>query len=286
MNPAEQSPIHSADVVITQNCSLRCSYCFAGEKHCQVMPEDRLKRCLDWLLSADVSWDLKRLKINFWGGEPLLEWPLIERVVPWGYRKARETGKVIEFGMTTNGMHLTSEVVQGLQRYKLGCLISFDGSRETQDGTRKLPGGGGSYDKIVANLPNIFAVRPMQKVRATVTAGNAHRYDLDMIHLFDLGFKRVIGCPAYEGDWAAERLEAYSAAITILANDRNGLLVDITNAFVELKIPIRTINARTTKEKIAIISMSIEILNTDQLDKTIKKMRRIESVFEVKRSSV
>lgn len=89
-----------------------------------------------------------------------------------------------------------------------------------------------------------------------------------------------------EVSWATTKDSAYSAAITILSNDRTGLLLDITNAFAELKISIRTVNARTTKEKIAIINMSIEISDTEQLEKIIKKVRKIAGVFEVKRSNI
>lgn len=89
-----------------------------------------------------------------------------------------------------------------------------------------------------------------------------------------------------EVSWTTTKDSSYSAAITILANDRTGLLLDVTNAFAELKVPIRTVNARTTKEKVAVINMSIEISNREQLDKIIKSVRKIAGVFEVKRSSI
>jgi GTP pyrophosphokinase len=77
---------------------------------------------------------------------------------------------------------------------------------------------------------------------------------------------------------------AYKADITVMAHDRSSLLLDVTNSVTELKIPIKALNARTTKEQVTIINLTLEITNTEQLEKIIKKLRKIDSVFDVTRN--
>lgn len=84
--------------------------------------------------------------------------------------------------------------------------------------------------------------------------------------------------------WYSEGDVAYKADITVLANDRTSLLMELTNVIGESKIPLKAINARTTKDQIAIINLTLEITNTEQLDKMIKKLRKVDSVFEVTRN--
>jgi guanosine-3',5'-bis(diphosphate) 3'-pyrophosphohydrolase len=87
-----------------------------------------------------------------------------------------------------------------------------------------------------------------------------------------------------EVQWYTAVNLAYMANITVLANDRVALLMDVTNAIGEAKIPLKAMNARTTRDQIAIINLTLEIIDTEQLDKIIRKLKRLDSVFEVTRS--
>ncbi len=84
--------------------------------------------------------------------------------------------------------------------------------------------------------------------------------------------------------WYTTNDVAYKADITIMANDRTSLLLDVTNSIAELKVPIKAVNARTTREQITVINLTLEITNTEQLEKIIKKLRKIDSVFDVTRN--
>lgn len=84
--------------------------------------------------------------------------------------------------------------------------------------------------------------------------------------------------------WYSTNDVSYKADITIMSNDRTSLLLDVTNSIAELKIPIKAINARTTREQITVINLTLEITNTEQLEKIIKKLKKIDSVFEVTRN--
>jgi guanosine-3',5'-bis(diphosphate) 3'-pyrophosphohydrolase len=107
---------------------------------------------------------------------------------------------------------------------------------------------------------------------------SVHRKDcLNVTNTID-GDNRLI-----EVSWYTAKNVSYNANITVMANDRTALLMEITNVIGESKIPLKAINARTTKEQIAIMSLTLEITNTEQLEKIIKKLRRVESVFEVTR---
>ncbi|NLP14276.1 MAG: bifunctional (p)ppGpp synthetase/guanosine-3',5'-bis(diphosphate) 3'-pyrophosphohydrolase [Clostridium sp.] len=87
-----------------------------------------------------------------------------------------------------------------------------------------------------------------------------------------------------EVSWYTSNNVAYKADITVMANDRTALLMDITNVIGEAKIPLKAMNARTTKDQIAIMNLTLEITNTEQLEKIIKKIRRVNGVFEVTRN--
>ena len=84
--------------------------------------------------------------------------------------------------------------------------------------------------------------------------------------------------------WYTTNHVAYKADITIMANDRTSLLLDVTNSIAELKVPIKAVNARTTRDQITLINLTLEITDTEQLEKIIKKLRKIDSVFEVTRN--
>jgi GTP pyrophosphokinase len=87
-----------------------------------------------------------------------------------------------------------------------------------------------------------------------------------------------------EVKWYTAANVAYKADITVMANDRTALLMELTNTIGEAKIPLKAINARTTRDQIAIINLTLEIIDTEQLDKIIKKLKKIDSVFDVTRN--
>lgn len=87
-----------------------------------------------------------------------------------------------------------------------------------------------------------------------------------------------------EVKWYTASNVAYKADITVMANDRTQLLMEVTNTIGEAKIPLKAMNARTTRDQIALISLTLEITDTEQLEKIIRKLRRVDGVFEVTRS--
>lgn len=122
---------------------------------------------------------------------------------------------------------------------------------------------------------------PGDEIIGYITRGrgvSVHRSDCTNVSTIE-GDNRLI-----EVSWYTAENVAYKAEITIMANDRASLLMEITNTIAESKVPMKAINARTTREQIAIMNLTLEITNTEQLDKIIKKLKKVDSVFEVTRN--
>lgn len=123
---------------------------------------------------------------------------------------------------------------------------------------------------------------PGDKIIGYITRGrgvSVHRSDCTNVVNNTNEDERMI-----EVKWFTAANVAYKADITVMANDRTALLMEITNAIGEAKIPLKAINARTTRDQIAVINLTLEINDTEQLDRIIKKLRKVDSVFEVTRN--
>ncbi|MCX7710441.1 MAG: bifunctional (p)ppGpp synthetase/guanosine-3',5'-bis(diphosphate) 3'-pyrophosphohydrolase [Clostridia bacterium] len=123
---------------------------------------------------------------------------------------------------------------------------------------------------------------PGDEIIGYITRGrgvSVHRKDCTNVNDNVDGDNRLI-----EVSWYSAANVAYKADITIMANDRNSLLMEVTNVIAESKVPLKAINARTTKDQIVIMNLTLEITNTEQLEKMIKKIKKVDSVFEVTRN--
>lgn len=139
-------------------------------------------------------------------------------------------------------------------------------------------------DNCLVRLSRCCNPVPGDQIIGYVTRGrgvSVHRADCINVNTNFSDDNRLI-----DVKWAGTMDAAYTASITILANDRAALLLDITNTVTEMKIPLKGVNARTTSEGIAIVDMNIEINNTEQLNKIIKKLNKISGIFDIKRSNV
>jgi len=137
-------------------------------------------------------------------------------------------------------------------------------------------------DNCLVRLSRCCNPLPGDEIIGYITRGrgvSVHRKDCTNVISGLDGDQRLI-----EVDWYKEASATYKANITVMANDRTALLMEITNTIGEAKIPLKAINARTSKEQVAIMTLTLEISDKDQLDKIVKKLRRIEGVFEITRS--
>jgi uncharacterized protein len=139
--PALGTIISVIDLDLTLDCNLRCTYCFK-EKCREDMDEDVAFDAIVWLLYA--SGPVGSLFVNLMGGEPMLRFPLIKRLVPFAKRRARQLGKSIQFGITTNCTLVTDEVVDFWRKWGMGFHTSIDGPPDVQDQNRPMADGRGS----------------------------------------------------------------------------------------------------------------------------------------------
>jgi len=201
------------ELMVTHDCNMRCRYCYGapGEDQWSDAPYlygattkgmtlKTAKKGVDFLVSA--SGRQKELSVTFFGGEPLLEFSLIKKIVPYIRKREAETGKKISLSLSTNGLLLKKEVVDFLVKNKVGCQISIDGPGEIHDQTRCLPDGRGSYEKILPGIKRLISVR-RGRVPARSTVSH-NRADLLKVveHLLSLGFGSVHMEPAIGGSGA------------------------------------------------------------------------------------
>lgn len=149
---------------VTQGCNLRCKYCIYSENSSanqrphsnKRMEWETAKRGIDFLWEHSV--DSPYVNIGFYGGEPLLEFPLIRKSV--SYAKKLFDGKKITFSMTSNGTLLTDEIIDFLVQEDISLLISLDGPKEIHDRSRIFANGAGSFDIVMQNIEKVKAKAP------------------------------------------------------------------------------------------------------------------------------
>ena len=153
------------------DCDLRCSYCFAatGSFHGgrSLMSPAIGRAALDFLFAHSGSRNV--LEVDFFGGEPLLNFPMVKETVAYGRELEKRTGKTVRFTLTTNGMGLTDEVGAFLNREMYNVVISIDGRPAVHDALRKTVDGGGSHAQILKNAKK--SGKPKARGRRAAKAG-------------------------------------------------------------------------------------------------------------------
>lgn len=202
-------PITRASFNLTHSCNLRCTYpCFTNGCTIGKMSLDVAKRSVDFLFSNAKQCANPRdrqVEVSFWGGEPLLEWSLLQEVVNYAKEKSVQDAVPVNFGGTTNGTLLTPEKLDFLDKNKLFFLVSIDGTEETHDSYRKYVNGNGSHSTIIDNMKKVLQKWPFYKVRMGLTCDNVHRFYEDCKYLFEFRFSNLMFSPIYEGNWTNEK---------------------------------------------------------------------------------
>ncbi|MBO7218014.1 MAG: thioether cross-link-forming SCIFF peptide maturase [Clostridia bacterium] len=189
-----QSVIKAICLHVAHDCNLACKYCFAGEGEYHgdrgLMPFEVGKAALDFLVKN--SGTRKNLEVDFFGGEPSLNFEVVKKLVEYGRSIETAAGKNFRFTYTTNGIILNDEIMDFCNREMSNVVLSLDGRREVNDRMRVFRGGKGSYDNIVPKFQK-FAESRGQKdyyIRGTYTHYNTD-FAADILHMADLGFKEI-----------------------------------------------------------------------------------------------
>ncbi|MCH5254462.1 MAG: thioether cross-link-forming SCIFF peptide maturase [Lachnospiraceae bacterium] len=179
---------------IAHDCNLACKYCFAeeGEYHGRraLMSFEVGKKALDFLVAN--SGNRVNLEVDFFGGEPLMNWDVVKRLVEYGRSIEKEHNKKFRFTLTTNGILLNDEILEFVNREMGNLVLSIDGRKAVHDRMRPRRGGQGSYEEVVPKFQKAAKSRNQMNyyVRGTFTRNNPD-FAEDVKHLADLGFEQI-----------------------------------------------------------------------------------------------
>lgn len=192
-----EAPLKAMCLHIAHDCNLCCQYCFAGQggyggQH-RVMSFEVAKAALDFLVKHSGA--RRHLELDFFGGEPLMNWDTVKRTVAYGRSLEKEYGKEFRFTLTTNATLLTDEIADFLNREMHNVVLSLDGRKEVHDKMRPYAASRGSYDMVVPKIQRFVEQRKAAKhtdyyVRGTFTSENLD-FGEDVKHLYSLGFDQV-----------------------------------------------------------------------------------------------
>lgn len=177
---------------IAHDCNIRCKYCFASQGDFEgdrsLMSLEVGKKALDFLI--ENSGNRRNLEVDFFGGEPLMNFEVVKELVTYGRSLEKVHNKLFRFTLTTNGVLLTDDIIDYVNENMDNVVLSIDGRRDINDLMRYTINGGGTYDIIVPKFKKLVEKRGNKNyyVRGTFTKFNAD-FAKDVLHMAELGFK-------------------------------------------------------------------------------------------------
>lgn len=193
-NKTGLAPVKAMCLNVAHDCNLRCKYCFASTgSFCGVrklMTVETAKKAIDMLIQ--LSGSRHNLEVDFFGGEPLMNFEMVKETVTYARALEQPHNKKFRFTITTNGLLLTDDKIEYINKEMKNCVLSIDGRKEVNDRLRVKVNGSGSYDAIVPAYQKLVQARGDQEyyVRGTYTKYNLD-FDKDVLHLYDLGFDQI-----------------------------------------------------------------------------------------------
>ena len=179
---------------VAHTCNLSCSYCFASQgRYCgdrALMSFEVGKRAMDFLI--ENSGTRRNLEVDFFGGEPLMDWDVVKQLVNYARSVEKQHNKNFRFTLTTNGLLVDDDVIEFANKEMHNVVLSLDGRKEVHDKLRRTVGGHGSYDVIVPKFQKFVQSRNNTGyyVRGTYTHDNID-FTKDIFHMADLGFTEL-----------------------------------------------------------------------------------------------
>ena len=189
------SPVKAMCLLVAQDCQLRCKYCFActGDYggHRAMMSLETAKKAIDFLIEKSGS--RRNLNLDFFGGEPLMNWKVVQDTIAYAREQEKLHDKHFLFTVTTNGVQLTDDKIEYMNKEMHNVVLSLDGRKEVNDYFRVRADGSGSYDSIVPKFQKFAKLRGDKEyyVRGTFTKKNLD-FGEDVFHYYDdLGFDQI-----------------------------------------------------------------------------------------------
>lgn len=187
-------PVKALCLHMAHDCDLRCRYCFAGTGAFAgergLMSFSVAKKAIDFVITN--SQNRKNIEIDFFGGEPMLNFDVVKQTVEYANAEGAKHNKNFRFTITTNGLLINDEQIDYINKYMSNIVLSCDGKEETNDKNRKTVDGKGTYAKIIDKFVKIADMRNQDNyyIRGTFTRDNLN-FKEDVLHLADLGFRQI-----------------------------------------------------------------------------------------------
>jgi len=189
-----QTVVKALCLHIAHDCNLKCRYCFAEEGeykgHRELMSYEVGKKALDFLI--ENSGNRRNLEVDFFGGEPLMNFDVVKQLVVYGRELEKHHDKKFRFTLTTNGVLLNDDIMEFANKEMANVVLSIDGRKEVHDYMRPTRNNKGSYELIMPKFQKLAESRNQNNyyVRGTFTHHNLD-FSKDVLHLADLGFKQI-----------------------------------------------------------------------------------------------
>ncbi len=230
----EQPVVKALCLHIAHDCNLRCKYCFAstgdfGTKR-MLMSAETGKKAIDFLIERSAG--RRNLEVDFFGGEPLLNFDAVKEIVLYALERQKETGKNFRFTITTNAVLLKEEHRKFINEYMGNVVLSIDGRPEVNDRMRLRADGRGTYNDILPKIKEMADSRDQNNyyVRGTFTRENLD-FSKDVMHLADLGFKQISVEPVVAAKDTG--LDIRREDLPVLYREYEALVLEYVNRYKE-----------------------------------------------------
>ena len=190
-------------LMITERCNLNCKYCYLINKEQKDMELETAKKSVDLLFDQPGRYK----EIYFFGGEPLIRFDTIKKVIEYAEQEKIKKNKIIDYELNTNGLLITKDILDFLRQYKVRIAFSIDGKQDTFIGLR---GTKEQYSQIINNLKlTIKHNNEQARVRATIHPTKVQNLFFNFEYLYDLGINKIAIGPAQGIMWEKQQIKDF-----------------------------------------------------------------------------
>lgn len=212
------------ELILGEDCNLNCKYCYYHKQNKSIPREmsfDVARAAIEMFANLESSKSSEVMPVTFFGGEPLLYFPLIKKIV--SHYEEFPTSIPLSWHICTNGTLLNEEILTFFDEKKIQIYLSLDGDKGVHDLNRTTLGGIGTFDFILPLLPEL--VRQNAKIEMVITPGTADRVYESWNFLVQTGFNEIISAIDFNGKWSEESFlqlkREYQKIGSILAQESN-----------------------------------------------------------------
>jgi uncharacterized protein len=224
-NKKVKSAAKSITFVLTEDCNMRCTYCYEHGKNPKRMSEEIALKAVDYILKTHPGDEYPGVTIDFMGGEPTLEIDLMSKIIEYfryrAYILKHPWYKNHTFSMSSNGLLYTSDKFQEfIKKYKnsFSINISIDGNRELHDSCRLDLAGNGTYDRVLSSVKLMMKQTGILSTKATLSPDNLKYLSDSVLHLYLVGFRTINMNTVFEDGWTLDHAKLFYKELIKLAD--------------------------------------------------------------------